>query len=747
MEHLQLKVSRLETLWSCLGTCADSITIGDKLKHVMLELDKVLEYEEWRKQVLVANIEDIMASIECGCQILGISLDSLLTSNIMNESMIGIDGYQDWEFYATLCVMTPTMERQKALTILNNRLANEIRQRKAHVKEWLSTIKSLCHDLDLTPPVDLHKNYDDDLCWGTVQKISCTMRDLAQKQTTNKFRFEQLVHTIHYYWSILDEPINVDDPIDIALHNLCDTVTITPDHAFDMNQPPPSIIDQQHTTTDPVFLYYRHPLPYPLSLRNDLMTVLQAKAHDLSTLYNIRLADFNHYVNSIQTLWEELNVPAEKRCTIYHSLHGDNLIKLQTNFDAMKTIVQTMTDEYIDTIRKELEQLWDDCLLTQDERDEFLAALYREANTMDAVRAIMDKHMEYLKYIRTASQDVAKIMKERKELIQKMINFETAASDPKRLFQASFQLLEEERWRKTCFPTLLQLDDLLIKAVQELEWISEKHFLVGNRRYLDILRDEIADRTANQTFFGFLNTEPNHDRPVRSKSRPNSLYASTHSVSITTNTTKKSKTSTVPLSESPTQDMPPFNDIQPQNRRNSSGALKRRSSPTNNNTSILNTTDSPQPIPSTSTARRMQPSLSTRPKKLFDAKKRLSSQSIPIQQQQQQTPIIPQQYKSKSYPVSRTKSTLIKNKKSINNISVKTNLDQDNRRSPSGRQAEDDQQRLEPSSPPTTSPPPPPPRSKASQIPVRAQPSTHRPSSTSPTSRQQEQQQLTVQCA
>lgn len=35
MERLQLKVSRLETLWSCLGTCVDSITIGDKLEVIV----------------------------------------------------------------------------------------------------------------------------------------------------------------------------------------------------------------------------------------------------------------------------------------------------------------------------------------------------------------------------------------------------------------------------------------------------------------------------------------------------------------------------------------------------------------------------------------------------------------------------------------------------------------------------------------------------------------------------------------
>lgn len=105
-----------------------------------------------------------------------------------------------------------------------------------------------------------------------------------------------------------------------------------------------------------------------------------------------------------------------------------------------------------------------------------------------------------------------------------MIDFEKTASDPKRLFQASFRLIEEEKWRNTCLPHLLQLDRQLIKAIEEFERLAGKPVMIGERRYLDTLLDEIADREANQTFFGFLNSEP-VDRPIskRVKSRPASV--------------------------------------------------------------------------------------------------------------------------------------------------------------------------------------------------------------------------------
>lgn len=68
-----------------------------------------------------------------------------------------------------------------------------------------------------------------------------------------------------------------------------------------------------------------------------------------------------------------------------------------------------------------------------------------------------------------------------------MIDFEKTASDPKRLFQASFQLLEEEKWRNNCLPRLLYLDRQLIKALNEFEKLAGKPVMIGERRYLDTL--------------------------------------------------------------------------------------------------------------------------------------------------------------------------------------------------------------------------------------------------------------------
>ncbi len=50
-----------------------------------------------------------------------------------------------------------------------------------------------------------------------------------------------------------------------------------------------------------------------------------------------------------------------------------------------------------------------------------------------------------------------------------MIAFEHTAKDPKRLFQASFRLVDEDKFRRKAYPTLLNLEEKLLKALEKFE--------------------------------------------------------------------------------------------------------------------------------------------------------------------------------------------------------------------------------------------------------------------------------------
>ncbi|KAJ1961362.1 hypothetical protein H4R35_007453, partial [Dimargaris xerosporica] len=97
------------------------------------------------------------------------------------------------------------------------------------------------------------------------------------------------------------------------------------------------------------------------------------------------------------------------------------------------------------------------------------------------------------------------LLQDRKHLIKRMVEFEKSASDPRRLFQSSFRLNEEERFRKTCYPTLLGMEHRLHIGLQEFEHDFGFAFRTSPQAppYAEVLQKEIDERIVNETVFGF----------------------------------------------------------------------------------------------------------------------------------------------------------------------------------------------------------------------------------------------------
>ncbi|KAI9260636.1 microtubule associated protein-domain-containing protein [Phascolomyces articulosus] len=566
MECLHSKIDKLNYIWSITGSPLDSVTVSQKLQYVYYELDRLIENEQLERRLLSADIEDIMENIDYSCNILGVSIENILTSDLCKEGLFGD------AMIPFTSLSHPTFARQKSLFELDSRLTHEIYSRRSHVKDWLNQITLLSIELGEYNPFKPYQEYEYELSWGTVQSISCALRDLLHIQATRRYDFEESVRLIHYYWTTLDIFPDESNTIDHALNRLFSTVpvdtntfsmdllpslplSLLPDNSNNNNDPTFSLATNKHpnddehestTVSTEQWIYY-NAVDDNYLRSTESIELLKQKATELSKIYNHRLELYNKYVKSIHTIYEEIKTPIERRCVIRRSLSSTYLKELRDEFDALKEVVRKMAEEYIDKFREKLEDLWDKALLTQKERAEFIAKLHEKADTMDEVHLLVDEHIKFLQRVQPKASAVARLMKQRKELIQKMIDFEKTASNPKRLFQSSFQLVEEEKFRKTCFPTLLMLDDSLVQAVQEFERVSGKYFIYDHCRYLDTLRDEIADRAAMQTFFGFLNTDPKQSSSAltrqtsRSKLRTTSLNISPSATTSSSSSSSASK--------------------------------------------------------------------------------------------------------------------------------------------------------------------------------------------------------------
>ncbi|KAI8888430.1 hypothetical protein K501DRAFT_329795, partial [Backusella circina FSU 941] len=510
METLHSKLLTLCSLWTSLEV--DECSVNKKLSSVIQEVEKLICNERSEKRLLSACIEDAMANIEYASRIMGLSLENLLSSSIA-KSMITP------EILSIYGDVDPTYPKEKALTELDSKLTEEVSVRRIRIREWLEEIDRLCKELEISYPFKAAEEYHDNLSWATIQSVSCTLRDLKKTQKSKVQEFELLTRWIHYYWLALGHDAKKEDSVELSLSALFESIPFQVDL---MSSTPLLLFDES---------YYRHE-SNQLTLSQYTLDVLKSKQLEFQSLYQSRLPIYKKSVSKINHVWEKLNIPLLKRQSLPTTLSQSDMEQLKTIVKSLDPLLQEERLKYIKQVKEKLVPLWDGCLLSTIEREEFIQSLHQIESKSELV-SVVTNHVAFLKSLQVDGKALSSLINERKDLIQKMIDFEKTASDPKRLFQASFQLIEEEKWRNSCLPRLLHLDRALIKALQEFEKLAGKPVMIGNRRYLDTLYDEIADREANQTFFGFLNSEPVAAKRV--KSRP----ASIGSVGALVTTTKK----------------------------------------------------------------------------------------------------------------------------------------------------------------------------------------------------------------
>ena len=101
-------------------------------------------------------------------------------------------------------------------------------------------------------------------------------------------------------------------------------------------------------------------------------------------------------------------------------------------------------------------------------------------------------------------------------LIAKMREFEKSASDPARLFRSSFQLLQEEKFRKTALPNLLNLESQIKTQLVEYK-LKFEEFIYHDAEnsdccYSELLEGEISSRFMSSGIFGFDQSKQRKER-------------------------------------------------------------------------------------------------------------------------------------------------------------------------------------------------------------------------------------------
>ncbi|KAI8811109.1 hypothetical protein BJ742DRAFT_798248 [Cladochytrium replicatum] len=154
----------------------------------------------------------------------------------------------------------------------------------------------------------------------------------------------------------------------------------------------------------------------------------------------------------------------------------------------------------VNDLLKELQRLWTEEETGLEEQKLFLDDINDNLYSPMSVQKL-ESEIDVMNERKMRRRVILDQLQERTAFIRDIIDFEKSAKDPRRLFRSSFQLVEEEKFRKTCFPTLLKIEEGLKKSISSYETETGKQLIVDGNRVLDVLTKEIADRFINSAVF------------------------------------------------------------------------------------------------------------------------------------------------------------------------------------------------------------------------------------------------------
>ena len=105
----------------------------------------------------------------------------------------------------------------------------------------------------------------------------------------------------------------------------------------------------------------------------------------------------------------------------------------------------------------QLKELWDAVRISAHAQSIFLENLH-QVPSLKEIALLCNGEIQKLANQKTLLAELFKVLDARTDLIVEMKDFESKASDPKRLFAPSFRLLYEEKFRKNAYPNLLKLE-------------------------------------------------------------------------------------------------------------------------------------------------------------------------------------------------------------------------------------------------------------------------------------------------
>ncbi|KAG0333050.1 hypothetical protein BG004_000995 [Podila humilis] len=439
----------------------------DMIWQVLVDLSRVVLEAKKDHQLLAAEIEDLMATLESHCQLLGLD-----PANITH-----------------LCIpplLAPiTLTTRQALHRACDDMYKDILWRKDGIDRWISRITIIAGNIHEPPGVYLESSMPP-ISRARILELERTYRTLEKEWLERLDRFQEMVGLLRIRWDQCAYLPN--DDYDWALNRLFEFAelqdTPTPPTALSLN------MDVSLLRIEP-----------PLCLSKACLAKLEIKLSDLNQNYYTRQSRIKAMEHVLGLIYQDLGTHTDRQVLFRNEATVKYAAELGRELKALQIELASRKEYLSGQWWMELATVWDTCLVSKEERDEFKSNLESEditfARKMEKIR--LEAETCHVRFSRCEA--VYKLMMTRSNHIERMIAFEHTASDKKRLFQPSFQLVQEEKFRRRAYPALIKLETTLIETLERYEQEHDDIFMYEGAPYLPTLQAEIDNRHVNETVF------------------------------------------------------------------------------------------------------------------------------------------------------------------------------------------------------------------------------------------------------
>ncbi|XP_066946370.1 protein regulator of cytokinesis 1-like isoform X1 [Macrobrachium rosenbergii] len=195
--------------------------------------------------------------------------------------------------------------------------------------------------------------------------------------------------------------------------------------------------------------------------------------------------------NQIQRLWDQLEVEEQERNDFLASVEGhapSTMTKLREELGRLKVKQQQNLSKCINKMRREIEDYWEKCYISEEERNNFTDYISDEYS-----EKVLESHEQQVRKLTKYYYDNIAIfdkIEQRKELWEKFVDLEERANDPNRYGNRGGALLREEKERKTVKKDLPLIEKELTTMILSWEAAHGKNFEVMGMNIGDYIDNE-----------------------------------------------------------------------------------------------------------------------------------------------------------------------------------------------------------------------------------------------------------------